>query len=321
MISMAQRSAALMGDQLELYRRMWVLRLLDMALEELRIDGRLNRPVRAAFGQEAVAIGTAAALRPRDILSTSVPHLRHAQQVGLSLPLGRAIAEMIGPSLSVGDAAEEGAPDVRRHGLASPAVALGQPALWAAGHAYSQWTADEGAVTLCAIGYPDTNSSDFDEAASIAVSWRLPVVFVVENIRSVSAARADGRVRECHGLPVLSVDGNDVEAVRDTVAEAVQRASAGEGPTLVEAVTYRRNDVDGSDPVADREPAGSERLLDPLICARRRLIGAGISASHLYQVERNARRLVAEAESFAKSMSRGREPAPVQQSEPRWVTS
>ncbi len=314
MISMAQRSAALMCDQLELYRRMWVLRLLDMALEELRIDGRLNRPVQAAFGQEAVAIGTTAALRPRDILSTSVPHLRHAQQVGLSLPLGPTVAETIGPTFAADSWGKSPLVDGLRYGFGSPADTLEQIPWRAAGDAYSQSLADDGAVTLCAIGYEDTSSADFDEAASIAVSWRLPVVYVVENIRRVPSARPDGRVRERHGLPVLSVDGNDVEAVRDSVAEAVQRASAGGGPTLVEAVTYRAGD--GADPVADREWAGPERFLDPLVFARRRLIAAGVGAGHLYQVERQARQLVAEAEAFAKARSRGEDPPSVGQPEP-----
>jgi len=68
-----ERSAALVSEQLELYRRMWVLRLLDMALQELRIDGLLKEPVQAMFGQEAVAIGATAALRPSDAVTTSVP--------------------------------------------------------------------------------------------------------------------------------------------------------------------------------------------------------------------------------------------------------
>lgn len=93
-----ERSAAHLGEQLELYRRMWVLRLLDMALEESRIDGLLNGPMVAAFGQEAVAVGTIAALRPGDIMSTAIRHFEHAERVGRALPLGPAIAEMIAPA-------------------------------------------------------------------------------------------------------------------------------------------------------------------------------------------------------------------------------
>ena len=108
MTSTPELSAAFVRDQLELYRRMWVLRLLDMALEESRIDGLLNGAMQPAFGQEAVAVGTTAALRPGDIITTTIPHFRHAQQVGLALPLAPAIAEMIGPSLGgVGSRSDE----------------------------------------------------------------------------------------------------------------------------------------------------------------------------------------------------------------------
>lgn len=77
-------------DRLEPYRRMWVLRLLDMALEEARGDGLIDEAVRMEFGQEAVAVGTATALRPGDIVNATAPHIRHAQHVGLALPLGRS---------------------------------------------------------------------------------------------------------------------------------------------------------------------------------------------------------------------------------------
>ena len=114
--------------------------------------------------------------------------------------------------------------------MLSPSSTLGQSTLLALGDAYSQSLAGEGKVTLCVIGDRDANSAEFNAAANIAVSWRLPVVFVVENIRKVPSARQNSYVRECHGMPVLSVDGKNVEAVRDSVAEAVQRASAGKAP-------------------------------------------------------------------------------------------
>ena len=98
----------------------------------------------------------------------------------------------------------------------------------------------------------------------------------------------------------LKVDGNDVEAVRDSVAAATRRAGAGGGPVLVRAVTQRTNGASS---------------VDPLVLARQNLIGAGISAGQLYEVERRARRLVAEAEAHAKAMFRAEEPAPIREPE------
>jgi TPP-dependent pyruvate/acetoin dehydrogenase alpha subunit len=287
-----EMSAARLREQLELYRQMWVLRLLDMAVEELRIDGLLNQPVQAAFGQEAVAIGTAAALRPGDTMTTGIIHLQHAQQIGCAMPLGPAIAALIGPSLE-SDSGEEIPFVASVRGLSSLSSALQQSSLLAVGHAYGKQLINDGEVTVCVMEDRDANSADFAEAANIAMSWQLPVVFVVENVRDTEAGHY-------HGMPVLAVDGNDVEAVRDSVAQAVRRAGAGGGPVLVRAVTQRTNGISS---------------VDPLILARQKLIGAGISASHLYEVERRARRLVAEAEAHAKAMFRAAEPAPIREPE------
>jgi TPP-dependent pyruvate/acetoin dehydrogenase alpha subunit len=282
-----EMSAARLGEQLELYRQMWVLRLLDMAVEELRIDGLLNQQVQAAFGQEAVAIGTAAALRPGDTMTTGIVHLQHAQQIGCAMPLGPAIAALMCPSFG-----SDGDEDVRFvasvRGLSSLSSALQQSPLLAVGHAYGKQLINDGEVTVCVMEERDANSADFAEAAHIAMSWQLPVVFVVENFRATGAS-------QCHGMPVLPVDGNDVEAVRDSVAAATRRAGAGGGPVLVRAV--------------------GASSVDPLVLARQKLVGAGISASHLYEVERRARRLVAEAEAHAKAMFRAEEPAPIREPE------
>lgn len=286
-------SAARLREQLELYRQMWVLRLLDMAVEELRIDGRLNQPVQAAFGQEAVAIGAAAALRPGDLMITGIIHLQHAQQIGCALPLGPAIAALIGPGF--GPDSDEEAPFVASiRGLSSLSSTLRQSPLLAVGHAYGKQLIDDGRVTVCVMDTRDAKSADFAEAAHIALSWQLPVVFVVEN------ARQETNADECHGMPVLSVDGNDVEAVRNSVAGAVRCASAGGGPVLVQAVTQRTNGVPSA---------------DPLVFQRERLVGGGISAGHLYEVERRARHLVAEAEAVAKAMLWEEQPAPTREPE------
>lgn len=288
----AKPSAAPAGEQLELYRRMWALRLLDMALEESRIDGLLNGPMVAAFGQEAVAVGATAALRSGDIISTAIPHFQHAQQIGLSLPLGPAIAEIFAPSREVGGASDEDPFAAEWKLIFAGSSPLKQSVMFALGDAYAQQVAGVGKVTLCVIGNEDSNSVEFETAARIAVSWRLPVVFVVENVRTGSGVRRGAR--GSHGMPVLLADGRDVAAVHKSVAHAVERASVGGGPTVVIAVTYRTN-----------HPSG----VDPLVFARRQLIGAGVSDDHLYEVERRARQMMAEAMSSANALLGAQDPA------------
>lgn len=286
-------SAALVGDNhLELYRRMWVLRLLDMAVEELRADGLIDDATRAEFGQEAVAIGAVAALRPGDVVNASTPQFRHAQQIGLALPLGPAIADMIGPRRRAG----AGAADWKRS-LAND-TALGQSTMFALGDANTQRLAGEGEISLCVIGGRDAHSVEFTTAATIAVLWRLPVVFVVENIRGGTNARR--RAYDFDAMPMLSADGRDVAAVAGSVGEAVHRASTGDGPTLVEAITYQTNH-----PIA----------VDPLVFARRQLVAAG-GGDHLCEVERGARHLITEAMTSARALVRARQITPAPQSKP-----
>lgn len=283
----SEGATGVVHDRLELYQRMWVLRLFDMALEEAHIDGLLNGAMQPAFGQEAVAVGATAALRPGDTICSAIPHFRLAERVGRALPVAPTIAEMIAPSHCAAGGSEKSEFVANwKHSLSSTS-AFGQSILFAIGDAHLQSRAGEGNVTLCAIGIGDANSAEFEAAANIAVAWRLPVVFVVEDIRDASGRRKNGHVRECHGMSVLPVDGKNVGAVRDSVAQAVQKASAGEGLTLVNAVTYRTN-----------HPCG----VDPLVFAWRQLIGAGVSSGHLYEAEGRARHLVAEL--FAKVVLR-----------------
>jgi TPP-dependent pyruvate/acetoin dehydrogenase alpha subunit len=292
-------SPAFVRDQLELHRRMWVLRLLDMALEELRADRQADGVARNDFGQEAVAVGTVAALRPGDTLTATTPRFRHARHVALSLPLGPVIAEMFGPRRRVRVGSQDAPLVADWKELFSTESALGQSTLFALGDAHAQRLAGEGKVTVCVIGDGDANCAEFTAAANIAVSWRLPVVFVVENIRGASGAPT--RLPKVHEMPVVSVDGRNVAAVSDSVAGAVRRASVGDGPFLVEAITYRAN-----------HPAA----VDPLVFLRRQLLGDGISASHLNEVECRSRHLVAEAVSFAKARLRTQPPGSVWEAGP-----
>lgn len=253
MISTTEWSAGPVGDPVELYRRMWVLRLLDMGLEELRVQGLLEEPLRAGFGQEAVAVGATAALRPGDILAATAAGHWEALQAGFS----------------------------RRPQPAAPTLVdlLEQPPMREIGPSHSQWMAGEGRVILCAVTDSELDSVEFDHAAQTMAQWRLPVVIVVESICRTSGGRG-GRAARAGRLPAVSIDGKDVAVVRNCVTRAVERARAGEGPALVEAVTC------GTD---DSSESTSERFEDPLVVARQRLINAGVTHRLLCELEQETR--------------------------------
>lgn len=307
----SERSAVLLLDHLELYRRMWVLRLLDMALQELRIEGLLKAPVTPAFGQEAVGIGAAAALREGDIAITT--HRAHAQHVGVGGPVGPILAALLARAGSELGADDE--PVLVAHpagGISAPCRVLEQSPLLAMGHAYTQWVEDSGRATLCVTEDDDVNSGAFSEAANLAVFWQLPTVILVENIRCALSVGLNDRTRDVqlyrqaatYGMPGVTVDGNDVAAVRDVVGKALERARAGGGPMLVQAITYRTTDFSGSDRGGHRDLARSEQFLDPLIFARKRLLADGAGRNQLDEVERAACHLVAGAVAFVKAAPR-----------------
>lgn len=295
-------------DLVELYRRMCVLRELDVALEELRRDGLIKGPMHVGFGQEAAGIGATAALRKGD--ATTATHRPHAQYVGLGLPLGPTIAEMMGRA--DGQCGGRGGhmiimdPD---RGLLGPSGIIGHSLLLAVGHGYAQRLANDGRVTLCVTGDGSVNSGAFNEAANMAALWQLPVVIFVENNQYALSVRLDRHVRELelyrraagYGMPGEAVDGNDVEAVLDCVTQAAERARGGGGPSLVEAVTYRKAVFSGADRGGYREPTESAPFTDPLTTARARLIATGTRLDEVDDVERAARELVAEAVAFGKA--------------------
>jgi pyruvate dehydrogenase E1 component alpha subunit len=308
MIDTATRFIGEKPDLLELYRRMCVLRELDIALEHLRGEGLVKGPMHVGFGQEAAGIGATAALRDGDI--TTATHRPHAEYVGLGLPLGPTIAEMMGRA--DGQCGGRGGhmlitdPD---RGLLAPSGIIGHSLLLAVGHGYAQRLAGDGRVTLCVTGDGSVNSGAFNEAANMAALWKLPVVIFIENNQYALSVRLDRHVRETelyrrgfgYGIPSVRVDGNDVEAVHRRVAWAVEFARRGDGPTIVEAVTYRNAVFSGADRGGYQDPAEASQFIDPLSLARGRLIDNGTRPDQVDAVEHAARQEVADAVTFAKA--------------------
>lgn len=237
------------------------------------------------------------------------------------------IADMLGATAGDLEGADEDAHIADpRAGLPAAIRVVKQSPLLAIGHAYALWLRDTGRVTLCVTQDCDVDADAFNEAADLAAVWQLPVVILVENIRGALSVHLDRYTHEprvyrravAYGMPGVSVDGNDVEAVRDCVANAVVRARAGGGPTLVQAITYRTTDFSGSDRGGYRDLAGSEQFLDPLIFARRRLIAAGTTRGRLDEQERAACQQVADAVAFAKARARPNGGGPISRPTSGW---
>jgi pyruvate dehydrogenase E1 component alpha subunit len=222
-----------------LYRAMVLTRTFDAKAVALQRTGRLGTYA-SSLGQEAVAVGVGAAMHPEDVL---LPSFR---EQGAQLVRGVDMVELL---LFWGG-------DERGSDFAGPrddfpvCIPVGTHAPHAAGVALALQLRGELRVAVCVIGDGATSRGDVYEAMNLAGLKRLPVIFVVNNNQwAISVRRRDQTGAEtlaqkavAAGFPGEQVDGNDVIAVRDAVEKAIARARAGEGPTLIEAITYRLGD-------------------------------------------------------------------------------
>jgi 2-oxoisovalerate dehydrogenase E1 component alpha subunit len=228
------------ADELtKLYHAMVLTRVFDTKAIALQRTGRLGTYA-SSLGQEAVSVGVAAAMRPDDVL---LPSFR---EHGAQLWRGVTLEELF---LYWGG-------DERGNAFAGPrqdfpnCVPVGSHAPHAVGVALAFRLRSEARAAVCIFGDGATSKGDVAEALNLAGVWKAPVVFVVNNNRwaiSVpvtrqTAAPTLAQKAVAAGIPGTQVDGNDVIAVRAAVALALERARAGDGPSLIEALTYRLSD-------------------------------------------------------------------------------
>jgi pyruvate dehydrogenase E1 component alpha subunit len=198
------------------------------------------------------------------------------------------------------------------HGAMGSYAIVGAHMPIAAGAAWAAQERETGQVVICFFGDGTTNIGAFHETLNFAVVWKLPVVFVCENnlymeytpISSVTAVEHPAADRaSAYGLESIVVDGNDVDAVHEVAVRAVTRARAGDGPSLVEAETYRHGGHSRADPAKYRPEDEVKAWLarDPIPNYRERLLASGIEPERLDAIERAAREAVDRATEDARS--------------------
>jgi pyruvate dehydrogenase E1 component alpha subunit len=279
-----------MTDARELFRWMVVARMLGTTLCTLNVRWF------PAEGEEAVHVGSFVDLRPDD---AAAPHYRDPFVVYLmrGAELWRLVAQVLGKSAGYNKGRSVAFNGPFHLGVV-PWVAgdLGTTIGTATGAAlaFKQQRSDR--VCVCSFGDGTANRGDFHENVNLASIWRLPIVYVCQNnswaisqrvssyLPAPVAARAAG-----YGIPGRTVDGQDVEAVRAVVYEAVERARRGDGPTLVDALTCRRRGHWAGHIVSDADRAGVEERTDPLEVLRARLLERGLATeAEIRQVHERA---------------------------------
>ncbi len=243
------------GWLLSLYRMMVLIRNFEDRVKYLFLEGVMPGTIHQYQGQEAIAAGVCAALGAEDVItSTHRPH-GHALAKGVGVePLMHELfgkpsgcCRGKGGSMHVGDLAKGMVPAIA-------IVAGGVPV--ATGLALAFRMRNQARVAVCFMGDGAVNEGAFHEGVNMGAIWSLPVVYVIENNRYSASTPIAATVKlerladraAGYGIPGVTVDGNDVVAVYECARAAVERARAGEGPTLVEALTYRTTGHSRRDP-------------------------------------------------------------------------
>ena len=306
-------SAALdRGTALSLLRTMQVIRQTEEQLARYHQRGLVLGACHTYVGEEAIATGVCAHLRDEDVVFST--HRGHGHALAKGLHPEKLIAELFGRETGVsfgrGGSMHLFAPEI---GMMGTSGIVGPCILQACGGGYSFKILKTDNVAVAFFGDGAVNNGAFHEGLNMASIWKLPVIFICENNQfatevpfQYSSGIPDvGRRAASYGMPGHEVDGNDVLAVYETAGEAVERARAGGGPTLIECKTYRtRAHAEGMGDYTyrTREDVAEWKERCPIRRLTTRLIADGIlSESDVSAVDEEVRALVEEAGRAAES--------------------
>jgi len=275
-------------------RDMLLIRRFEERAGEQYALGRIGGFCHLYIGQEAVAVGTMAALRKDDLVMCSYRDHGHALARGMS---ARAVmAELFGKATgcSAGKGGSMHLFDAEKGFLGGHAIVGGHiPLVTGAAFAIKYRGGDQ--VSVGFFGEAAVNNGAFHEALNMAALWKLPAIYVCENNRygmgtalERASAIYDVAARACsYDMPSETVDGMEVLAVREAVARAAQRARESREPTLLEIRTYRFMGHSMSDPIhghyRTKEEVEQQKLRDPLITFRKRLSDATLLTDEQWQ--------------------------------------
>ena len=299
-------------DQLlRFYRKMKLVREFELRAIEERRSGLIPGFIHSCVGQEATAVGACEALTVDDVITST--HRGHGHLLGKGgdpkYMMAELAARSAGYCLGRGGSLHISDFDLGILG-ANGIVGGGFPAAVGAGLAFK--LRKEERISLTFFGDGAINQGTFHESANMAGLWNLPVIFFCENNlygegtpQHKQAPIKDLAIRaEGYGFPGVIVDGNDVIAVYESVVEARKRALKGEGPTLIEAKTYRYRGHYEGDPMVYRPPEELEewKKRDAIDTYREKLIDQDLASEEdLTVIENEVQSLLDEAVAFASS--------------------
>src|ERR1700758_191908 len=297
--------------RLKLYRIQVEIREAEQRAFDLFLQNLVKGTSHLSLGQEAVAAGCAAAMQPGDL--SFCTYRGHAHTLARGVPIEQVLGELMqrDNGLMRGKGGSMHLTSVE-HGVMGSYAIIGAPLPIACGAAWRAQYKGQKDVSVCFFGDGTTNIGAFHEALNFAAVWKLPVIFVCENnlymestpigeVPAVAHPAADRA--SAYGLERIVIDGNDADVVYRTARAAYAHARAGEGPSLIECLTYRYSGHSRADPAKYRPEGELDRwkLRDPIKIYRERLLQFGVAEDIIAGIELHVKRRVDEATEKCKA--------------------
>jgi acetoin:2,6-dichlorophenolindophenol oxidoreductase subunit alpha len=302
-------------QQREAYRRMLRIRKFEEEGTRLFKAGQIPGSYHSSVGQEAEIVGACMTLRPEDAMVGT--HRSHGHPIAKGADLKALMAELMGKDTGIcrGRGGSMHLADTSV-GIMGESAIVGGGIPLATGCGLTFKVQRTSQVALCFFGDGAVNQGTFHESLNMASLWKLPVIYLCENngyAVSTSVARSHGQPdiakrADGYGMPGVAVDGQDVAAVYEAANDAAARARRGDGPSLIEARTYRFDEHSVNLQVSSRkksyrppeELAEYRDRRDPLVLFRNVLLTSGFSESELALMEAETVEAVADAIRFAE---------------------
>src|ERR1700675_633559 len=248
--------------RLSMYRLQVEIRESEQRAFDLFLQNLVKGTSHLSLGQEAVAAGFACAMKPGDL--SFCTYRGHAHTLARGVPVEQLLGELMQRDIGL-MRAKGGSMHLTsaEHGVMASYAIIGAHLPIACGAAWRAQYKGESDVSVCFFGDGTTNIGAFHEALNFAAVWKLPVVFVCENnlymeytpIADVTAVQHPAADRaSAYGLERIVIDGNDADEVYRSAQKAFAKARAGEGPSLIECLTYRHSGHSRADPATYRPP-------------------------------------------------------------------
>lgn len=292
----------------EMLHKLYAARIFEERVNEMFMRGMIHGTTHLSVGQEGVAVGAIYAVNKDDLIMSN--HRGHSHCIAKDADVKKMMCELLGrkPGFCKGMGGSMHIVDIQSNnyganGIIGPSIAI------ATGIALALKKDRSGKVILDFFGDGTSNTGTFHEALNMAALWKLPIVYICENNKygmstpvekTVSVPNIADRA-SAYGFPGVVVDGNDVFAVIEAVHEAAEKARRGEGPTLIEAKTYRWLGHSKSDKCAyrTREEEAEWKAKCPIKKFEKYMLENGFTEIDLKDIYKKAEENMEEAVDFA----------------------